>query len=206
MKQMKKRKNKEDALLECAREQSGHFTAKQAVKAGYSYRLHSYHVQTGRWVKIERGIFRLKSYPSAEREDLVRWTFWSRNQKDELQMVASHETALSIHDLGDVNPAKFHFTIPPHFRKKVPSSVVLHRAVLKPEEIQKREGFFVTTPSRTLRDAAESHLSLDELHKVLQDALDKGLVRLKKIDVSHLSDYGKERMLMVFKMLEDRKR
>ncbi|MBI2167787.1 MAG: hypothetical protein HYU34_06095 [Candidatus Omnitrophica bacterium] len=199
-------RDKEDKLLEYANEQGGYFTAKQAVEAGYSYRLHSYHVQTGHWVKIERGVFRLKSYPSADREDLVRWTLWSRNQKDVPQMVASHETALSIHDLSDVNPAKFHFTVPPGFRKKVPSSVILYRAILKPEEVQKREGFFVTTPVRTLKDAAESHLSEDELRKALQDALDNGLIQQKKIDISGLSDHGKERMLMVFKMLDDRTR
>lgn len=200
------KRDKEDQLLEYANEQGGYFTAKQACQAGYSYRLHSYHVKTGSWVKIERGVFRLKSYPSSEREDLIRWTLWSRNQKDEPQMVASHETALSVHDLSDVNPAKFHFTVPPGFRKKVPPHVVLYRAALKPNEVQKREGFFVTTPVRTLKDAAQSDLPEDELRKALQDALDNGLIQLNKIDISGLSNHGKERMLMVFKMLDDRTR
>jgi len=198
--------NKEDKLLEYVNEQSSYFTAKQAFAAGYSYRLHSYYVRTGHWIKIERGVFRLKSYPSAEREDLIRWTFWSRNQNDKPQTVASHETALSIHDISDVMPAKFHFTVPPGFRKKVPPNVILHRAVLKPTEIEKREGFFVTSPVRTLKDAAESNLSDDELRKALQDAWQRGLIQLKKIDVSNLSDYGKDRMLMAFKMLEDKTR
>lgn len=203
---MRDNRDKEDNLIEFANQQGGYFTAKQAVKAGYSYRLHSYHVQTGRWIKIDRGVFRLKSYPPAEREDLVRWTLWSRNHKDEPQMVASHETALAIHDISDVMPAKFHFTVPPGFRKTVPPSVMLYRTVLKPEEIQKREGFFVTTPVRTLKDAAESHLSLDELRKALQDARDRGLVQLKKIDIDGLSNDGKERMLMAFKWLDERTR
>ncbi|OGW82279.1 MAG: hypothetical protein A3G33_11245 [Omnitrophica bacterium RIFCSPLOWO2_12_FULL_44_17] len=203
---MSDNRDKEDKLIEYANEQGGYFTAKQAVKAGYSYRLHSYHVQTGRWIKIERGVFRLKSYPPSEREDFIRWTLWSRNQKDEPQIVASHETALAIHEISDVNPSKYHFIVPPGFRKKVPDSVILHRTVLKPEEVEKREGFFVTTPVRTLKDAAESHLSLDELRKAIQDALTRGLIMLKQIDVSHLSNHGKERMLMVFKMLDDHTR
>jgi len=203
---MRDNQDKEDKLLEYAGNQGGYFTAKQAFKAGYSYRLHSYHVRTGRWIKIDRGVFRLKSSPAADREDLVRWTLWSRNHKDEPQMVASHETALAIHDISDVSPAKFHFTAPLAFRKKVPHGVILHRAVLKPEEVEKREGFFVTTPVRTLKDVAESHLSLDELRKALQDARDRGLIQLKKIDIEGLSNHGKERMLTAFKGLDERKR
>ncbi len=197
--------DREYKLLECANGQGGYFTAKQAFKAGYSYRLHSYHVRSGRWIRIERGIFRLQHYPSVEREDLIRWTLWSRNQRDKPQAVASHETALAIHDLSDVMPARTHLTVPPGFRKRVPGGCILHRFKLEPESIEKREGFLVTTPLQTLRDVAEGNLSEDELLKALKDALDRGLVRLKKIDVTRMSERGKLRMLMAIKGIGERK-
>ncbi|MFH1800760.1 MAG: type IV toxin-antitoxin system AbiEi family antitoxin domain-containing protein [Candidatus Omnitrophota bacterium] len=197
--------DKEEQLSEYANNQSGYFTAQQAQDAGYSYRLHSYHVKTGKWVKAGRGVFRLRSFPPAEREDLVQWTLWSRDRKGHPQAVASNETALAIHELGDVMPAKFHFTVPPAFRKKPPKGCVLYTAKLEENDREQRQGYSVTTPLRTLVDVAEGDLSEDELAKALRDALDKGLVQLKKIDVTQMTGKGKLRMLMAIKAVKERK-
>jgi predicted transcriptional regulator of viral defense system len=171
--------NKEVPLFECANAQAGYFTAQQAHAAGYSYRLHSYYVKTGRWIKASRGVFRLRSFPPSEREDLVQWALWSRDRKGHPQAVASNETALAVHELSDVMPSRFHFTVPPSFRKKAPKGCLLHSANLEKSDIEKRQGYSVTTPLRTLADAAEGDLSDDELAKALRDALDKGLVQLR---------------------------
>lgn len=196
--------DKEGQIQEYASKQAGYFTAKQAEKAGYSYRLHSYHVGTGRWIKVGRGVFRFRHFPAAEREDLIRWTLWSRNQKDKPQMVVSHETALVVHELSDVMPAKLHFTVPVGFRKKAAKNLVLHKSGLKEIDIERREGYSVTTPLRTLIDVAEGNLSEEELAKALRDALDKGLIQRKKIDVTKMTEKGKLRMLMAIKAIEER--
>ena len=120
-------------------------------------------------------------------------------------MVASHETALAVHELSDVMPTKLHFAVPSGFRKKVPKNLVLHRSKLGEDDIEKREGFSVTTPLRTLVDVAEGNLSEDELAKALRDALDKGFVQLKKIDVTKMSEKGKLRMLMAIKATQEKK-
>lgn len=198
--------SREEKLAEYAGRQAGYFTAKQAERAGYSYRLHSYHVDTGRWQKAGRGIFRQRDFPGSERDDLVRWSLWSRNRKDEPQFVVSHETALAIHELGDVMPAKLHFIVPLGFRKKVPSNIILHRMKsLDVKDIEPREGFSVTTPLRTLLDSAEGDLDENELMKVLREAIDRGLVRLKQIDVSKMNEKGKMRMLMAIKASEEKR-
>lgn len=191
--------DREQKLLEYVERQGGYFTAKQAYRAGYSYRLHAYHVKTGRWIKASRGIFRLRSYPVPDRDDLIRWSLWSRNRKDEPQMVASHETALALHEVGDVMPAKLHFIVPPRFRKKAPRNCVLHRAILTENEIERRQGFSLTNPYRTLKDVAEGTLPDDELAKALRDALDRGLVQLKRIDVDQMPERAKLRILMAIK-------
>ncbi len=201
-----KTETREEKLLEYAGRQAGYFTAKQAERAGYSYRLHAYHADTGRWQKVGRGVFRLRSFPVAQRDDLIRWSLWSRNRKDNPQFVVSHETALAIHELGDVMPSKLHFSVPHRFRKKVPENIVLHKTkVLDPRDIEAREGFSVTSPLRTLLDVAESDLDENELAKALRDAMDRGLVRLKQIDVGSLSENGKLRMLMAIKAVEEKR-
>jgi Nucleotidyl transferase AbiEii toxin, Type IV TA system len=95
---------------------------------GSTYQVQRYHVQRGDWLRVDRGIFRLTDWPASQHEDLVRWTLWSRGRA-----VISHETALAVHELGDVMPARVHLTVPPGFRMRA-SAVVVHRALLEPSD------------------------------------------------------------------------
>jgi predicted transcriptional regulator of viral defense system len=88
----------------------------------------------------------------------------------------SHETALTLFDLTEILPERVHLTVPPGFRKATPSGCVLHKAVLAPGDVEEREGFRVTTPLRTLLDAAASGVSREQLEKAATDALSRGLV------------------------------
>lgn len=170
------------ALYQIADAQGGYFTAAQARQAGYAYSQQHYHVERGNWLRVDRGIFRLRDYPPGEREDLIRWSLWSRNQKGVLQAVISHETALTVHELSDVMPVRVHLTVPPGFRKRVPPSCVLHRGRLVPGDVEARAGFQVTTPLRTLLDAADSPLSQEHLNAAVREALERGLVRRRHLE------------------------
>jgi predicted transcriptional regulator of viral defense system len=165
-------------LYEVASIQGGYFTSAQALAAGYSYFQQHYHTQRGSWIRVERGIYRLRDYPSAEREDLIRLTLWSHNRKGKPQAVVSHETALSIHEMSDIMPSKVHLTVPKQgFRKPPPVGVVLHAARLEEDDVEQRPGFLVTTPLRTLLDVAASPLSQEHINQAVKDAIDKGLIR-----------------------------
>jgi predicted transcriptional regulator of viral defense system len=135
-------------------------------------------------LKIDRGLFRLRDFPPAEREDLIRWSLWSRDQKSVPQAVVSHDTALTVHELSDVMPARVHLTVPPGFRKKVPPGCVLHKANLTPKETESRTGYRVTTPLRTLLDVADSPLSQEHLDRAVRDALERGLVRRHSLETT----------------------
>jgi len=167
----------ERQLYQIAAEQGGYFSAAQARKAGYAYSQQHYHVSRGNWLKIDRGLFRLRDFPAVQREDLIRWSMWSRNQKSVPRAVVSHDTALTVHALSDVMPAQVHLTVPPRFRKRVPPGCVLHKALLAAEDIEPRPGYRVTTPLRTLVDVADSALSPEHLNRAVYDALERGLVR-----------------------------
>jgi predicted transcriptional regulator of viral defense system len=169
-------------LFSKALEQGGYFTAKQARAAGYDYSHLDYHVSTGNFERVEHGLYRLASVPPAEHDDLVRLALWSRNRRDEPQAVVSHESALILHDLSDLLPAEIHLTVPPTFRKDPPAGCVLHKARLAQMDIEERAGFCVTTPLRTLLDAAAaSGLPEEQLQKAVADALTRGLVRRNKL-------------------------
>ncbi|MBU2575241.1 MAG: hypothetical protein KKH28_14325 [Elusimicrobia bacterium] len=172
----------EQKLFLIADGQGGYFTAKQARSAGYYNRLRYYHAEKGHWLAVDRGVYRLRNYPASEREDLIRWSLWSCDRKGNPQAVFSHHTALAFHQLGDIMPAKIHFTVPPKFRKKISGGCVVHRAALPPEDIERHEGFFVTTPFRTLFDAHIHGFEPDQLQKAVVDAYKKGFIPDFKIN------------------------
>ncbi len=169
------------SLFSKALEQGGYFTAKQAREAGYDYPHLDYHVSTGNFERVEHGLYRLTSLPPGEHDDLVRLTLWSRNRQDEPQAVASHESALALHELSELLPTKIHLTVPPTFRKDPPEGCVLHRARFAPKDIEERAGFRVTVPLRTLLDVAAGGVPEEQLQKAVADALARGLVRRNKL-------------------------
>jgi predicted transcriptional regulator of viral defense system len=189
-------------LLAKALEQSGYFTAKQARKAGYGYPHLEYHVSTGNFARVEHGLYRLTSIPPGENDDLIRLSLWSRNRKDEPQAVVSHESALFLHDLGEVLPAEVHLSVPATFRKEPPPGCVLHRSVLSRQDIEEQTGFRLTTPLRTLVDVSAGRISQEQLEKAVTDALERGLVRESKLlEVVH----EKPRLRRLHQILEERR-
>src|SRR3984957_9164508 len=121
-----------DALFGVAEGQQGYFTAKQAAVAGYQLGSQAHHAKSGNWLRVERGIYRLAHFPQSSEEQLVIYALWSRNRAGETEGVYSHQTALSIHELSDANPARLHMTVPASFRRraKAPEILALHRATL----------------------------------------------------------------------------
>lgn len=172
------------ALYQIAAAQGGYFTTDQANEAGYAYSQQHFHVRRGNWLKIERGLFRLRGFPPVEREDLIRWSLWSHNRKGIPQAVVSHETALAVHGLSDVMPERVHLTMPQGFRKRIPAGCTIHRDSLSDEEVEHRSGYQVTTPLRTLLDVADSALSQEHLNKAVSDALGQGLVRREVLETA----------------------
>jgi predicted transcriptional regulator of viral defense system len=182
------------ALAVLAQEQGGYFTAKQASEAGYNYPHLVYHVGVGNFERVGHGLYRLPTIPPREHDDLVRLSLWSRNRRDEPQAVVSHQSALVLHGLSELLPGETHLTVPPTFRKPAPRGCILHKAVLAPHQIEQRAGFRITTPLRTLLDAASGGVSIEQLGKATTDALSRGLVRQQALDEALRDFPHRERM------------
>jgi len=155
--------------------QAGYFTAEQAREVGYSYQAQKYHVDRGNWTRVDRGIFRIPDWPARGDDVYVLWRLWSRDRA-----VVSHESALALYELGDVNPLRVHLTVPSGFHSTHPA-VVLHPGVLPSEDVEEREGYRLTTPERTLLDAADGDTSQEQLDVAMADAIDRGLVHPRRL-------------------------
>ena len=180
-----------ESLFQIAEEQQGYFTAKQAASAGYQLGSQAHHVKSDNWTRVERGIYRLARFPQSAEEQLVIYSLWSRNRAGHPEGVYSRQTALSLHELSDVNPARLHLTVPVAFRRKtkIPKILVLHRANLGSQDIEQRQGFAVTRPLRTIADlAAAESISRDLIEQALAQARQRGLVTV--LEMSELRRQG----------------
>ena len=134
-------------LYEIADTQGGYFTARQALIAGYSDRMQTYHVTKGDWTREWRGIYKLRYYPDPRPDDLMLWYLWFSNREGVPQGVYSHDTALDLHELSTWTSSKTHMTVPKDFRRsKTPSSLQLHYADVRPFEMVSLRKVPVTTP------------------------------------------------------------
>ena len=175
-----------DALFAVAEGQQGYFTSKQATNAGYQLGSQAHHVKSGNWARVERGIYRLTRFPQSPEEQLVIYALWSRNREGRPEGVYSHQTALSIHELSDANPAKLHMTVPAAFRRtaKPPNVLVLHRSNLNPKDIELRQGFAVTRPLRTIADLAVAESTARGLvQQALMEGRRSGVITAREISM-----------------------
>jgi len=174
-----KSQESESKLFEVAESQQGYFTSRQAKTSGYKDNTHPYHVRSGHWIRVHRGIYRLAKFPGSERPDLMIWSLWSCNRLGKIEGVYSHHTALSIHGLSDILPDKLHMTVPLSFRRNsaIPKILVIHRKQLPQDRAILMDGYFVTTPYQTLLDiVTEAHISHELILQAVKAASDRGII------------------------------
>jgi predicted transcriptional regulator of viral defense system len=174
-----KSQNSENKLFEIAESQQGYFTSKQAKASGYKDNTHPYHVRSGHWIRVHRGIYRLAKFPESMRPDLMIWALWSCNRSGKIEGVYSHQTALSIHELSDILPDKLHMTVPLSFRRNsaIPKILVIHHKHLSQDQIVLMDGYFVTTPYQTLLDViVAADISHELIVQAVKGASDQGII------------------------------
>jgi predicted transcriptional regulator of viral defense system len=171
-------------LYQLAETQGGYFTAKQAAGLGYASNNRIYHVRAGNWAREHRGIYRLTRFPEPDRPDLILWMLWSRDRTDQPTGVYSHQTALSLHDLTDANPARLDITVPASFRRgtPIPKVLRLHRGEVPLDDRDTIFGVPVTNAMRTILDVwKERSLPRSDLRVAFREAVKRGAITKTQI-------------------------
>lgn len=171
-------------VYELAENQGGYFTARQAATLGYGASKRNYHVGAGNWIREARGIFRLALFPTPDRPDLILWWLWSCDRSGHPLGVYSHSTALTLHDLTDLMPARIDMIVPKRFRRgaPIPRVLNLHYADLRQEEIEKIDYVPVTTAFRTLLDLWRfGGITQEILRSAFEEAKDQGKITKRQI-------------------------
>jgi predicted transcriptional regulator of viral defense system len=200
-------KSPDKDLFEIAESQQGLFTAKQAEDVGFIRSNHAYHVKVGNWIREMRGIYRLAFFPFESQQQLVIHALWSKNRLGEVQGVFSHETALSYHDLSDVNPTRIHMSVPTHFRRNsaIPKVLKLHFSDLKEKDIQQARGFLVTNPLKTIQDTIDAQsVSPEFIVQSISQGIERGLFSKKEIKyLIETTEISKDMSALIKRHLRD---
>lgn len=98
--------------------------------------------------------------------------------------VLSHATALDLHDLCDVNPARIHVTVRAAFRtnRPVPEVLALHRRDLADQDVTFHEGIRIVTPRRAILDGIEQDLGDHLIEQAIDTARRRGQIRGRDLD------------------------
>ncbi len=162
-------------LYALASAQGGFFTAADARELGYSYQAQAHHVAAGNWLRVDRGLFRLAEWMPEMHDELIRWTLWSRGRA-----VVSHESALAVHGIGELESPRVHLTVPLGFKMRDPA-VALHHAELPESDVVQQRGFRITTVVRTLIDVAALSADEDQLSRAIQQAREAGMCTVRQL-------------------------
>lgn len=162
-----------EALFETASGQAGYFTTGQAAADGFSSALLTHHTKTGRFLRIGRGLYRLRDYPSSPDEEII--AAWLRQAP---YAVVSHESALELLGLSDMVADRVHLTVPRERRRLAPQPGVTFHTTTHPladADVINRRGVRLTAPARTIVDVGAAGLAPDQVAAAVRQALERGL-------------------------------
>jgi predicted transcriptional regulator of viral defense system len=112
--------------------------------------------ERGQLERRATGLYRFPLTPVSRLDAYMEATLWPRGVRG----VLSHETALDLYELSDVNPSKIHLTVPRshRIRRTIPPAYQVHHESLEPEQVVLHEGIPIVTPAHAIRQAHRSHL------------------------------------------------
>jgi predicted transcriptional regulator of viral defense system len=166
-------------LLDVATGQYGYVTAEDARGCDVDpvqLRLMSHR---GLLERLAHGVYRFPVVPTTALDQYMEAVLWPR-----IPTVLSHGTALDLHALCDVNPARIHLTVPAGYRlrRTVPAAYELHRRDLDPADITRHEGIPIVTVYRAILDEIEANLGGHLIDQAIKTARRRGLVTPTELD------------------------
>lgn len=123
--------------------------------------------------RLSVGLYRFPIVPTSALDQYMEATLWPRTPT-----VLSHDTALDLHDVCDVNPARIHLSVPAGYRlrRELPSMYELHLRALDASDVTAHEGIPIVTVQRAILDGIEVGLGGQLIDQAVATAKRRGLL------------------------------
>ena len=165
-----------EELWETALDQYGYVTTRDAVRLGIPEvelrKLAGRH----KLDRVSQGVYRFPEFPVSQNDQFMEAVLWTCDPL----AVLSHETALDVRELSDVNPNMIHVTIPkrknPLRRKDMPEVFVVHYEDLCPDQRSWWEQIPCVTVETAIDQVIGSLPRPDLVGQAIDQAENRGLI------------------------------
>lgn len=159
-----------ERLLEVAGVQRGYVTTVDAAEVGVpSVELRKL-CQRGRLEHIAHGLYRIRAFPRQETDHLMEAALWPAGRG-----VISHEAALALWGLADLNPKTIDVTVPAGYRPRRAGSHKYRLTSRDIDEIDNVDGIPTVTPERAILDAIDTGVQRRFVDQAISTARQLGL-------------------------------
>jgi len=124
------------------------------------------------------GLYRLRYFPVSPLDSYMEATLWPRGVRG----VLSHETALDLYELSDVNPSKIHLTVPGghRIRREIPAMYRIHHETPTDADLTFYEGIPIVTPAHAIRQSHAAHLGSALIGQAIDHGVSNGRLTRKE--------------------------
>ena len=163
-----------NTLLDHAQQQYGYLTPEDARELDVNPALLRQMAARNTLEHRGHGLYRVPLVPVTALDPYMEAVLWTGRRG-----ALSHETALDLFELSDVNPSAIHLTVPRAFRtrKDIPDTYRLHRDDLQPNELTWHEGLPIVTAERAILGGIEQALGWQLIDQAIETARTRGLIR-----------------------------
>lgn len=165
-------------LLALAEVNDGLVTAYQARAIGIVDSVLARMTRRGKLDRVARGVYRIPYFPSDRLSQYREAILWARASHGPENLALSHETALAVYGISDVNPSRVHITVPKgaRLRRRKPKWIVIHRGTLSPSDVTMHEGLPATTVAKSVLDVVDETGRLGLARQAIKDARKEGYI------------------------------
>ena len=173
-----------EELLPLAEQNDGLVTASQARALGIADSVLARLTQRGTLERVARGVYRIPYFPADRLSQYREAVLWARASHGPEQVALSHETALGVYGISDVNPSRVHLTVPKNarLRRRKPKWVMIHRCDLPRSDVTTHEGLPVTTVAKSVLDVMDATGRLGVARQAIKDARKEGYISAAELN------------------------
>lgn len=182
----------EDTLRDLAAEHEGLFTAKEAEGVGIARVLVVQLAHRGRVDRVAQGLYRFPTWPTTSLQQYHEAVLWPRAHRELEYALVSHDSALELYNLTQLNPAVIHVTLPPKTRisRQQPTWLRLHFADVAESDRTWERGVPTVSVLRAIEDIGPVH-GADVVHRAVSEARARRMLREDEIQ-RLVATYGDE--------------